>query len=314
MFDNLKVMEHMHNTKDIGHYEHPHEHRVVERKRLKIVTLLTGSMMVVEVIGGIITNSLALLSDAFHMLTHFGALLISLLAIVIATRLKSEDKTFGYWRAEILTALFNGITLIPIVGYILYASYQRFLDPQEIKGIPMLAIAFTGFLVNLFSAVILWGVGREDINIRSAFLHMIGDTLSSMAVIGAGILIYLTGWLIIDPIASIVISMMILGWSIDLIYESVHILLESVPKGIKVEEVATNIKGIDNVKDVHDIHIWQITSGMYSMTCHVVLDEMPFPQMQGLLRQIHHLLEERFYIHHAIIQLEGEGYAEEHKH
>lgn len=314
MFDNLKVMEDRHNTKAIGHYEHPHEHRVVEKKRLKIVTLLTGSMMAVEVIGGIITNSLALLSDAFHMLTHFGALLISLLAIVIATRFKSEDKTFGYWRAEILTALFNGITLIPIVGYILYASYQRFLSPQEIKGIPMLIIAFTGLFVNLFSAVTLWGVGREDINIRSAFLHMIGDTISSMAVIGAGILIYLTGWLIIDPIASLVISIMILGWSIDLIYESVHILLESVPRGIKVGEVATTIKDIDHVKDVHDIHIWQITSGMYSMTCHVVLDEMPFSNAQGILHRIHRLLAERFHITHANIQLEGEDYAEEHRH
>jgi len=314
MFDNLKVMEHRHNTETIGCYKHPHGYRVVEMKRLKIVTLLTGSMMVVEAIGGIITNSLALLSDAFHMLTHFGALLISLLAIVIATRFKSEDKTFGYWRAEILTALFNGITLIPIVGYIIYESYQRFLHPREIKDIPMLAIAFTGLLVNLISAVLLWGVGKKDINIRSAFIHMIGDTLSSVAVIVAGVMIYLTGWLIIDPIASICIGIMILLWSAGLIYESIHILLESVPKGIKVNKVASAIKGIGHIKDVHDIHIWQITSGMYSLTCHVVVEDMSISESQGILSQIHHLLDKEFHISHATVQMEGTGYAKEHKH
>ena len=309
-------MEHGHHPKANCHPEHPHGHgyREVEKNRLKTVTILTGSMMVIEVVGGILTNSLALLSDAFHMLTHFGALLMSLVAILIATGFKSEDKTYGYWRAEILTALFNGITLIPIVGYILYESYQRFLHPQAIKDIQMLIIAFVGLLVNIFSAIALGGAGKGDINIRSAFIHMIGDTLSSIAVIIAGTMIYLTGWLIIDPIASTIIAVMILLWSAGLINESVHILLESVPKGIKVKEVAMTIKDLDHVMDVHDIHIWQITSGMYAMTCHVVIEEMPFSEVQRVLYRIHHLLDERFHISHANIQLEGKEYAEEHKH
>jgi cobalt-zinc-cadmium efflux system protein len=248
------------------------------------------------------------------MLTHFGALLMSLLAIVIASRFKSEEKTFGYWRAEILTALLNGITLIPIAGFILYESYQRFLHPEGIEDIPMLIVAFVGLLVNLVSAASLWGVGKKDINIRGAFIHMIGDTLSSVAVIIAGILIYFTGWLIVDPIASVIISVMILLWSIGLIKESVHILLESVPKGINIDEVASVINGINQVKDVHDIHIWQITSEMYSMTCHVVLEEITLSESGKILHQIHHLLDERFHITHSNIQLEGEEYTKEHKH
>src|SRR3990167_7214184 len=164
-------MEHGHHPKIAGHdehHDHPHEHvhRSVEKKRLTIVAGLTGSMMVIEGIGGYVTNSLALLSDAFHMLTHFGALMISLSAIIIATRFQSEDKTFGYWRAEILTALLNAITLIPIVGYILYVSYQRFLHPKEICEIPMLVVAFAGLLVNLISAALLWKTGEKDINMR----------------------------------------------------------------------------------------------------------------------------------------------------
>ncbi|MDO8446136.1 MAG: cation diffusion facilitator family transporter [Deltaproteobacteria bacterium] len=309
-------MEHMHHPKTTTHdgHHHAHGHRGEESKRLKLVILLTGFMMVVEGVAGVMTNSLALLSDAFHMLTHFGALLISLGGILIATRFTSEDKTFGYWRAEILTALLNGITLIPIVGYILYESYQRFLHPKEISEIPMLVVAFAGLLVNLISAALLWKTGEKDINMRGAFIHMMGDTLSSVAVIAAGALIYFTGWVLIDPVASAIIGVMILLWSAGLINESVHILLESVPKGIKIEEVAMEIRGLDRVRDVHDIHIWQITSGMYSMTCHVVMEEMPFSEAQRILHRIHHLLDEKFHISHANIQMEGEGYLEEHKH
>ncbi|HZX49421.1 MAG TPA: cation diffusion facilitator family transporter, partial [Nitrospirota bacterium] len=283
-------MEHSHHPKIAdhdAHHDHPHEHvhRGVEKKRLTIVAILTGSMMVVEGIGGYVTNSLALLSDAFHMLTHFGALMISLSAIIIATRFQSEDKTFGYWRAEILTALLNGITLVPIVGYILYESYQRYMHPEPIRDTIMLVVALVGLIVNIVSALALWGVGREDINIRGAFLHMIGDTLSSVAVIIAGLIIYFTNWVVVDPIASVVISIMILIWSAGLIYESVHVLLESVPKGIKIDEVEQSIRAVPMVKDVHDIHIWQITSGMYSMTCHAIVEDMSISGAQHILKQ-----------------------------
>jgi len=302
-------MEHGHHPKIADHdehHDHPHEHvhRGVEKKRLTIVAILTGFMMVVEGIGGYVTNSLALLSDAFHMLTHFGALMISLSAIIIATRFQSEDKTFGYWRAEILTALLNGITLIPIVGYILYESYQRYLNPEPIRDTIMLVVAFVGLIVNIVSALALWGVGKKDINIRGAFLHMLGDTISSVAVIIAGVIIYLTNWLVVDPIASAVISVMILIWSAGLIYESVHVLLESVPKGIKIDEVERSIRAVPMVKDVHDIHIWQITSGMYSMTCHAIVEDMSISGAQHILKQIQTTLDKEFHITHANIQLE----------
>ena len=302
-------MEHGHHPKIADHdehHEHSHEHvhRGVEKKRLTMVAILTGSMMVVEGIGGYVTNSLALLSDAFHMLTHFGALMISLSAIIIATRFQSEDKTFGYWRAEILTALLNGITLVPIVGYILYESYQRYMHPEPIRDTIMIAVAFVGLIVNIVSALALWGVGKEDINIRGAFVHMVGDTLSSVAVIIAGVIIYFTNWLAVDPIASAVISIMILLWSAGLIYESVHVLLESVPKGISLEEVERRIKAVPKVTDVHDIHIWQITSGMYSLTCHVVVEDMAISGAQGILKQIQSTLDKQFHITHANIQLE----------
>src|SRR4030066_654528 len=302
-------MEHGHHPKIADHDEHrepshEHVHRGVEKKRLKMVAVLTGSMMVVEGIGGYVTNSLALLSDAFHMLTHFGALMISLSAIIIATRFQSEDKTFGYWRAEILTALLNGISLGPIVGYILYESYQRYMHPEPIRDTIMLVVALVGLIVNIVSALALWGVGREDINIRGAFLHMIGDTLSSGAVIIAGLIIYFTNWVVVDPIASVVISIMILIWSAGLIYESVHVLLESFPKGIKVDEVERLIRAVPMVKDVHDIHIWQITSGMYSLTCHVSVGDMNISEAQGILQQIQSTLDKQFHITHANIQLE----------
>src|SRR3990170_2764308 len=225
-------MEHGHHPKIADHdehHEHSHEHvhRGVEKKRLTMVAVLTGSMMVIEGIGGYVTNSLALLSDAFHMLTHFGALMISLSAIIIATRFQSEDKTFGYWRAEILTALLNGITLVPIVGYILYESYHRYLHPEPIRDTLMLVVAFVG-----------------------------------------------------------------------LIYESVHVLLESVLKGIRVDEVERLIKAVSGVEDVHDIHIWQITSGMYSLTCHVMVGDMNISEAQGIVQQIQYTLDKQFHITH----------------
>ncbi|MCC7202086.1 MAG: cation transporter [Nitrospirae bacterium] len=302
-------MEHEHHPKIASHdehHDHPHEHvhRGIEKKRLTLVAMLTGSMMVIEGIGGYVTNSLALLSDAFHMLTHFGALMISLSAIIIATRFQSEDKTFGYWRAEILTALLNGITLVPIVGYILYESYQRYMHPEPIRDTLMLGVAFAGLVVNIVSALALWGVGKEDINIRGAFLHMLGDTLSSVAVIIAGIIIHFTDWMVVDPIASAIISIMILIWSLGLIYESVHVLLESVPKGIKLDEVERMIRTIPQVKDIHDIHIWQITSGMYSITCHVVVEDTTISGSQGIIVQIQSTLDKNFHITHANIQLE----------
>ncbi|MDX1765097.1 MAG: cation diffusion facilitator family transporter [bacterium] len=293
---------HRHHAHD-GHHHH-HDFRTVEKKRLRIVIVLTLVMMVVELVWGFLSNSLALLSDAFHMLTHFGALAVSLISIIIATRLKSRDKTFGYWRVEILSALFNGITLLPIMAYILYEAYHRFRHPEAVVVSQMLVVASLGLVVNLVCAAILADVSRDDFNLRGAFLHLIGDTASSGGVVLAAIIIHYTNWTILDPLVSVLIALVILVWSVGLIRESVNILLESVPRGIKLKEVKQAVMEIEAVREIHDVHIWQITSKMYAMTAHVGIENVPIQETKEILEHIHHVLDSRFHISHVNIQFE----------
>jgi cobalt-zinc-cadmium efflux system protein len=305
------MFEHRHHPKEKkkdrahsheGH--HHHDFRTVEKRRLWIVILLTFAMMVAEFVWGILSNSLALLSDAFHMLTHFGALAVSLISIVVATRLKSRDKTFGYWRVEILSALFNGITLLPVMGYILYEAYQRFKNPEDVIVSQMFMVALVGLVVNLACALILADVSREDFNLRGAFLHMIGDTASSVGVVLAAVAIQFTDWTFLDPLVSVLIALVILVWSVGLIRESVNILLESVPRGIHLNEVKEAISDIPRVRDIHDVHIWQITSKMYALTAHVGVENIPIEATQEILVGIHDVLDHRFHISHVNIQFE----------
>jgi len=286
-----------------GH-AHSHDYRSLEKKRLRVVILLTFVMMVAELVWGYLSNSLALLSDAFHMLTHFGALAVSLISIEVATRLRSRDKTFGYWRIEILSALFNGITLLPILGYILYEAYQRFVHPESVIVSQMFVVAVIGLVVNLVCAAVLADVGREDFNLRGAFLHLIGDTASSVGVVFAAVTIHYTGWNILDPLVSLLIAAVILIWSFGLIRESVDILLEAVPKGVNLREVCEAILQIPEVNDVHDVHIWQITSKMYAMTAHVAVQNIPIDETRSILETINRILDERFHITHSNIQFE----------
>ena len=302
---------HKHHSDD-GHHHH-HDFRTVEKKRLRIVIVLTLVMMIVELIWGFLSNSLALLSDAFHMLTHFGALAVSLISIVIATRLKSRDKTFGYWRVEILSALFNGITLLPIMAYILYEAYHRFRHPEAVVVSQMLVVALLGLVVNLVCAAILADVSRDDFNLRGAFLHLIGDTASSGGVVVAAIIIHYTSWTFLDPLVSVLIALVILVWSVGLIRESVNILLESVPRGIKLKEVQQAVLNIPAVREIHDVHIWQITSKMYALTAHVGIENVPIQETKEILEEIHDVLDSRYHISHVNIQFEpynGNGNSE----
>lgn len=292
--------KHAHNHS--GH--HHHDFRAMEKQRLRLVIFLTFVMMVVELIWGVLSNSLALLSDGFHMLTHFGALAVSLISIEIATRMKSRDKTFGYWRIEILSALFNGLTLLPIMGYILYQAYLRFVHPESVAVLQMFVVAVIGLVVNLICALILANVSREDFNIRGAFLHMIGDTASSVGVVVAAVAIHYTDWTFLDPLVSILIAIVILVWSVGLIRESVNILLEAVPRGIRIREVKEAIFELPEVQDIHDIHIWQITSKMYALTAHVAVKNIPILETRTILKEIHRILDERFHITHTNIQFE----------
>jgi cobalt-zinc-cadmium efflux system protein len=304
-----KKLQHAHQEHDsYPHENHRHDFRSYERKRLLITIVLTGTMMIVEILGGIFTGSLALISDAGHMLTHAFALLVSFLAILYACRPATKDKSFGFYRAEILAALLNGITLLVITGFILWEAYKRILTPRPIAAKEMIIIGVAGLLVNIATALLLWKASKESLNVRSAFIHMLGDTGSSVGVVIGAFIIYFTGFYIIDPIFSIIIAILILIWSISLIRDSVRILMESTPKNINVGELKAGVI-VQNakVKDIHDLHVWEITSNMYCMTAHMVIEDMNVSQTQQLLDKISQYLLEKYNIQHPIIQFETGG-------
>ena len=261
-------------------------------------------MFIIELAGGLLSNSLALISDAGHMFTHMIALAISFIALKFAEKESSNKMTFGFHRVEILAALVNGATLFLLTIWIAYEAYQRFSAPSPINSPQMLWIAIMGLVVNISTALILKGASKRSINIRSAFLHMLGDTLSSAGVIIAALIIYVKGWLFVDPLISIIICIPIWIWSYNLILESVDVLLEATPKGIDVDEVRKAIIDIENVCDVHDIHIWTLTSGTFAMSAHVEVDDIHISESAGLLEEINDILNTRFRIGHNTIQFE----------
>ena len=294
----LSTLRHFHDHEET---EHRHAHRAVERKRLVLTMALTGSTMAVEVVGGLLTGSLALLSDAGHMLTHFFALLVSFIAIKLATLPTRPSRSFGLYRVEVLAALFNGITLLFIIAYIFYEAVGRLFNPVPIKELPMFIVAVVGLVVNLASAMILLDVGKTDLNVRSAFLHMVGDTASSVGIVAGAIVIYFTGWYIIDPLLSMLIAAVILVWSWNLLKDSINILLETAPKHIHIEEVIDTIRQeAPEVLDVHDVHIWEITSQMYSMTAHLVFREnCTVSECASVFQRLNQPLLKRFQISHV---------------
>ncbi|MCI0526204.1 MAG: cation diffusion facilitator family transporter [Nitrospira sp.] len=296
---------------DVGHPHleegtegYPLSYRHVERKKLLLASLLTGGMMVVEVVGGLLTNSLALISDAGHMLTHLLALVLSLVALIFASRPPTEKKTFGFYRLEILAALINGMTLLLITSWIFYEVYQRFLKPTPVASLQMLVIAALGLLVNLITAIILIGPSTRSLNTRSALFHLLGDAISSVGVVLGAIAIYFTGQWIIDPLLSIAICILILVWSYRLIMESVEILLEATPRDIDFDQVMMAIKVMEDVEEVHDLHIWTLTSGMYALSAHIKIRNMSISNTVPLLKKLNFLLCQRFRIGHTAIQFE----------
>ena len=263
--------------------------------------------MVVEVVGGFLSNSLALISDAGHMLTHLLALLISLTAIIFAARPPTKEKTFGFYRLEILGALVNGVTLLLITAWILYEVYQRILEPREIASMQMLGIGFAGLVVNLLTALLLSGSGIRSMIARSAFLHVLGDAASSVGVVLGAILIYWTGQQWIDPFLSLMICVLILIWSYRLIMDSVQILLEAAPADVSYDEVKQSIARTRGVIRVHDLHIWTLTSGFYALSAHIQVQDQTLSQAEPLLRELDCMLCQRFQIGHITLQFECEG-------
>ncbi|NWG09119.1 MAG: cation transporter [Nitrososphaerales archaeon] len=274
------------------------------RLRLGVVLALTSSFMVVEIIGSLLTNSLALMSDAFHMLTDVGGLSLCLLASFFAMRPPTPKRSFGYYRLEILAALLNGIILTALVAYIFFEAYKRLLNPPGVLSFEMLVIATIGLAVNLIGARILWHSSKESLYLGSAFLHVAMDSLGSVGAISAGLIILLTGWRTADPMASVAIGLIMVPSIYRLVKESFNILLEGAPEHISPKEVESSLLGIEGVKEVHDMHVWTITSGIHSVSVHITTDRPE--EWCCILEEARKVLKEGFKITHSTIQIEDE--------
>ncbi len=287
------------------HHSHSHGERS-GKKRLVLAISITGSWFVIELAGGIYSNSLALIADAAHMLTDLGALSLSLFALQISTRPATHEKTYGYLRAEILAALANGIFLVLVGLYIFYEAYQRFLEPPEIKSVPMLLVATTGLLANLVTAYILFRSRNESLNLRGAFLHVVMDTLGSAGAILAGFLIWLKQWYLADAVVSVIVGTLVLYSSWKLVSESVDILLEATPRHLNISDILKDLGSVEGVASIHDLHIWSISTRMAAMSCHVVLKAEEDPGL--VLSELSRLMREKYEVSHTTIQIEPEGW------
>jgi len=297
-----------------GHETHIHAHshthglrREGNKRSLTIALVITFGIMVAEALGGWLTNSLALLSDAGHMLSDTGSLALSLVAVWLAAKPASPSKSYGYYRFEILAALFNGLALFAIAVVIMWEAYGRFMDTPAVNSGPMMLIAFIGLAANLASAWVLLRQGdvKGNINLRSAYLHMISDALGAVGAILAGFFMYQFGWYIADPIISVVVSLMILKGAWSVVRQSVHILMEGVPSRADIAEITAALAAIDGVTNVHDVHVWTVSSGYDAFSCHLLVRQ-GFTPSQVLARAVP-LLEQRFGIRHTTIQAVDEG-------
>lgn len=291
------------------HNHNNNNRQEIESNRGLIIALgIVIVMMVVEVVGGLLSNSLALLGDAGHMLVDALALSLSLIALSLARRPATATRTYGFHRAEIMAALVNGAILAVVAAFIFYNAYQRFQNPPEIHSGLMLIVAILGLFANLAGILLLRRNQHTSLNIRAAFFHILGDTISSIGVIIASIIISLTGWTYADPIIAIIIGIIILTGAVQLLKESSDILLEAVPKHIEMDKVIQTIKTIEGVDSIHDLHIWTITSGIYAMSAHVVVQDTIVSRTREIIDNINHNLAEHFNITHTTLQLEcGQG-------
>ena len=286
---------------------HEHFHPQRGTRYLGMALGIAISFFIVELSGGILTNSLALLTDAWHMLNDVFALVFALLAVWLAQRPVNVKKTYGYYRAEILAGFLNGIFLWAIVVFIFYEALQRIQQPVEVESLEMLTIAVFGLIANGLSAVILSRSQDESLNVKSAFLHVVADALGSVGAIAAGLIMYLTGWYQADPLISMMIGVIIFYSSGKLIRDSVNVLLEGVPSHIDVSVLERRIVELKGVKGVHDLHVWCITpTRMCCMSAHVVVKKGT--NRENLLATLINTLKEEFGIDHTTIQLEEEGY------
>jgi cobalt-zinc-cadmium efflux system protein len=270
---------------------------------LRFSLIATLAYVLLTLVAGLRAHSLALVSEAGHNASDALAIVLSFVAVWFQTRPPTDQKTFGYQRAGVLAAFLNALTLILIAGWIAFASFRRFTHPAAVEPRIMMGVAAVGVLMNGVIAAMLWRVSH-DVNIRSVFIHMLGDTLSTAAVIGGGIAIILTGHSWIDPALSLAISALILWSSLSIVFETLNILLEGTPRGLSLGEIRTTLEQIDGVEDVHDLHVWSLGSNTHALASHVTIADIPPSESNRILDRINTVLRERFRIHHTTLQFE----------
>ncbi|MEU0279264.1 cation diffusion facilitator family transporter [Streptomyces sp. NPDC088147] len=282
------------------------------RGRLRIALAITVSVMVVEIIGGIASDSLALFADAAHMATDAVGLGMALLAIHFAARPADETRTFGFARAEILAALANCLLLLGVGGFLLYEAIERFIVPPETKGGLTIIFALVGMAANMVSLSLLMRGQKESLNVRGAYLEVLADTLGSLAVLVSAVVILTTGWQTADPIAGLLIGLMIVPRTVKLLRETLNVLLEAAPKNVDMNEVRAHMLALPGVADVHDLHVWTITSGMPVLSAHVVVDQDALDAVghEKMLHDLQGCLGHHFDVEHCTFQLEPRGHAE----
>ena len=278
------------------------------RTALLIAFGLTASYMLVELVTGLITGSLALLSDAAHMGTDVLGLGMALAAITLAQREATSQRTYGTYRLEVLAALANGVLLFAVAAYVLYEAWRRISAPPDVPGLPMLVVAVVGLTVNIVSFRLLTAGSKESLNLRGAYLEVLADMLGSVGVIVAAVVIFTTGWPYADPIIGAAIGLFILPRTYHLSAQAVRILMEVAPPGLDVEEVRERIIALPGVADVHDLHIWTVTSGIETATGHVVLEDGA--ELHSVLDRVTTLLADNYHVTHATIQCEPKGHEE----
>jgi cobalt-zinc-cadmium efflux system protein len=289
---------------------HDHDHRMTNRRRLSVAIAIVAAFLVVEVIGSVLAGSLALLADAGHMLSDLLGLVIALVALGIAARPATDRQTFGYQRAEVFGALANGVILLGVALYVAVEGVRRLFEPAEVLGVPMLVVAGVGLLANVAVMLVLRG-GQQTIGMRGAYLEVLGDLFGSVAAVVAGVVILATGFLQADAIASLVIAALIIPRAGMLLRDVFHVLSQAVPANMNVAEIREHLLGAEGVIDVHDVHVWAITSGAPVFSAHVVVSGALFEQggTERLLDELGACLASHFDVEHSTLQLEPEEHA-----
>lgn len=277
------------------------------QKPLLIALGITSLVMIAEFVGGLLANSLALLSDAAHMLADVLALLLSIIAFRFSSKPPTNKTTFGFYRLEIFAAQINGGILVFLSLFIFYEAYQRLLQPEPVKSLLMMIVAGVGLLANAASALVLHKSSRKNLNVKAAFLHIIGDLLSSVGVIAGGIIIYFTRWFVVDPILSVMIGLIILKGAYTVVKETVTVLLEAVPKHIKLEKLIREVEALEGVESFHDVHVWTITSGLYALSGHVQIQDQRISESTQIMEGVKKYIAQRYHIDHTTLQFECES-------